>query len=86
MKKIILFFFTLSLFADEVYFVDSSKDIDNLGQGGWLFIEDTAFIEKNETVIIEPSYPKKQVDIKIEYINSDTGECKSAKKGCGSSR
>ena len=90
MKKTILVSFSLLIFVvnavcDERYFVDSIGDIDALGKGGWLYPEDTAFIAKNE-IVKEPKVEKKPVEIKLEYKNSDTEECTSIKKGCGSSR
>ena len=90
MKKTILVSFSLLIFVvnavcDERYFVDSIGDIDVLGKGGWLYPEDTAFVAKNETVK-EPKVEKKPVEIKIEYKDSDTGECTSGKEGCASSR
>ena len=90
MKKLVLFIFSFLLlsvhsFADEVYFIDGTSDTDNLGGGGWFFAEDTAFVSKSE-IVNEPVVEKKPVEIKIEYKDSDTGECTSVKKGCHSSR
>jgi hypothetical protein len=93
MKKSILFasslmFLSINSIADEIYFVDTTGDVDILGQGGWMFAEDSAFITKSE-ITKEPTVEKiekKPIEIKIEYKDADTSECKSIKKRCASSR
>jgi hypothetical protein len=100
MKNVILallFFSSIFATADEIFFVDGTDDLDIIAKEGWVFVEDSAFLDINQTN--KNSHPV--VDIKEEdrapqislfdYRSSDKSECNSGvmtkkKKGCKSSR
>jgi len=72
-----LLFISVIAFADEIYVVDNSNDIELLKQSGWILVEENLSIEKTVNI--------NKVKI-FEYKNPSTSECKSVKKGCTSSR
>jgi len=87
MKKsflIVLFFSVVYLGAEEVYMLDGDNDSRVIAKQGYIFAEDSAFLEEEDKrdIVKTPTTESKIFSLDDE----NTSECTAIKTGCGSSR